>query len=152
VSELHRRVADLERAIAAHFGELMVPTLVEAKEVAGLRRQVGEHLVRRGMAAYREAAEVCVGELLANAVVHLGPGVPVTLRVSTPLGRPRIALTDPDPRALPVLLRATEDEETGRGLALLSAISRRWGVDQHPDGKTVWCDPMPDLSTERCAG
>jgi hypothetical protein len=143
VNDLHRRAADLERAIAAHLGELLVPTLVAAGEVSALRRRVGEHLAGRGLGAYREAAEVCAGELLANAVVHLGAGVPVTLRVWAPLGRPRVALTDPDPRALPVLLRATDDAESGRGLALLGAMSRRWGVDQHPNGKTVWCDPLP---------
>jgi hypothetical protein len=77
-------------------------------------------------------------------ITHLGPGVPVTLRVSAPLGGLRLALTDPDPRAPPVLLRATDECESGHGLALLSAVSYRWGVDQHADSKTVWCDPLPD--------
>ncbi|WP_326620035.1 hypothetical protein [Streptomyces decoyicus] len=49
-------------------------------------------------------------------------------------------VTDPDPRALPVLLRATSDDERGRGLALLEAVSLRWGVRQEIDCKTVWCE------------
>ena len=54
--------------------------------------------------------------------------------------RTRVEVTDPDPRALPVLLRATSDDERGRGLALLEAVSLRWGVRQEIDCKTVWCE------------
>ncbi|WP_425264409.1 hypothetical protein [Streptomyces atriruber] len=32
------------------------------------------------------------------------------------------------------------DDETGRGLALLDAVSLRWGVEQVPNSKTVWCE------------
>ncbi len=49
-------------------------------------------------------------------------------------------MTDPDPRALPLLLSATETEESGRGLSLLDALTERWGVEQGPDRKTVWCE------------
>ncbi|MDQ1307951.1 MAG: hypothetical protein QG671_3785, partial [Actinomycetota bacterium] len=28
----------------------------------------------------------------------------------------------------------------GRGLAIVASLSRDWGVDYHPHGKTVWAD------------
>ena len=43
-------------------------------------------------------------------------------------------------RALPLLLRATVTDEHGRGMALLDALARRWGVEQGADRKTVWCE------------
>jgi hypothetical protein len=31
----------------------------------------------------------------------------------------------------------------GTGLHLVAALSHRWGVEQHADGKTVWVDLAP---------
>lgn len=86
---------------------------------------------------------LCVTELLTNVIDHLGEGTPVTVRVTgtpTPDGRTRIEVTDPGPRAMPVLRSATTAQESGRGLALLDALADRWGVDLGPDHKTVWCE------------
>ncbi|MEU0332827.1 ATP-binding protein [Streptomyces sp. NPDC006193] len=85
---------------------------------------------------------LCATELLTNVLDHLGEGTPVTVRVtrSADHGGTRIEVTDPDPRALPVLSAATATEESGRGLALLDALAERWGVDQGPGSKTVWCE------------
>ena len=80
-------------------------------------------------------------ELLTNVIDHLGEGTPVTVRVTgTDLGHTRIEVTDPDPRALPPLLSATGTAESGRGLTLVDQLSRRRGVDQGADRKTVWCE------------
>ncbi|MEU7382928.1 ATP-binding protein [Streptomyces sp. NPDC042207] len=116
--------------------------------------------VRREICAY--AAEpcadlqLCVSELLTNVIRHLGESVPVTVRVSCTRDRTRLEVTDPDPRALPVLCRtADEDDESGRGLALLDALSLRWGVDQRPGSKTVWCElpaPTPVVECGRHGG
>ncbi|ANP54664.1 anti-sigma regulatory factor (Ser/Thr protein kinase) [Streptomyces griseochromogenes] len=85
---------------------------------------------------------LCATELLTNVIDHVGEGTPVTVRVigTARHGRTRIEVTDPDPRTLPVLLSATEAEVSGRGMALLDALADRWGVDQAPDRKTVWCE------------
>jgi anti-sigma regulatory factor (Ser/Thr protein kinase) len=84
---------------------------------------------------------LCATELVTNVIDHVGEGTPVTVRVTgTDDGRTRVEVTDPDPRALPVLLRATATDEHGRGLALLDALARRWGVEQGADRKTVWCE------------
>ncbi|MFD8716987.1 ATP-binding protein [Streptomyces sp. NPDC059629] len=85
---------------------------------------------------------LCATELLTNAIEHVGEGTPVTVRVigGQAHGRTRIEVTDSDPLTAPALLPATETEESGRGLALLDALADRWGVDQGPDRKTVWCE------------
>ncbi|MFF9349478.1 ATP-binding protein [Streptomyces sp. NPDC014734] len=88
---------------------------------------------------------ICVSELLTNAIVHLGTGTPVTLRViGTSSGHVRVELTDPEPGAWPVPRSAEDDEESGRGLSLVGALASRWGVDQGVRGKTIWCElPLP---------
>lgn len=85
---------------------------------------------------------LCATELLTNVIDHLGEGTPVTVRVigTADHGRTRIEVTDPAPRALPVVLSATETAESGRGMALLDALAQRWGVERWPDRKTVWCE------------
>jgi anti-sigma regulatory factor (Ser/Thr protein kinase) len=85
--------------------------------------------------------QLCVTELVGNVIRHLGEGTPVRVRVvRADGGRTRVEVVDPDPRALPVVLRATGDDESGRGLALLDAVALRWGVEQGAAGKTVWCE------------
>ncbi|MFE0138011.1 ATP-binding protein, partial [Streptomyces sp. NPDC059037] len=60
--------------------------------------------------------QLCLSELLSNVIRHLGEGTPVTVRVTGARGRIRVAVTDPDPRAWPLLRPAGGDDETGRGL------------------------------------
>ncbi|WP_030614028.1 ATP-binding protein [Streptomyces achromogenes] len=108
--------------------------LATPKAAPDLRHQLREH-------GYD--VRLCVTELLTNVIDHLGDGTPVTVRVigtAPHHGRTRIEVTDPDPRALPVLLSATASEESGRGLALVDALAECWGVVQGPDCKTVWCE------------
>jgi hypothetical protein len=84
---------------------------------------------------------LCVTELVGNVIRHVGEGAPVRVRVARVGGRIRIEVTDPDPRALPVLVHATDDDESGRGLSILDAVALRWGVEQEGEaGKTVWCE------------
>ncbi|WP_326589028.1 ATP-binding protein [Streptomyces sp. NBC_01294] len=118
---------------------LTIRLLAVPKAVPLARHAVREHL---GDAEACPDAELCVSELLANVITHLGEGTAVTLRVTGTgrAARTRVELTDPDPRAWPVLRQAGGTEESGRGLALLDAVALRWGVTQGPDGKTVWCE------------
>ncbi|MFF4400325.1 ATP-binding protein [Streptomyces sp. NPDC001480] len=111
--------------------------LAVPEAMAGLRRTVRRHLdVPCG------DVQLCVTELVANVIRHVGEGTPVRVRVARTDdgGSVRVEVTDPDARALPVLVRAADDEEEGRGLALLDAVASRWGVEQGSAGKTVWCE------------
>ncbi|MEU9290811.1 ATP-binding protein [Streptomyces sp. NPDC048275] len=114
---------------------LELDLLAFPKAVPDLRRAVRQHL-----GAPCADVQLCVTELVANVIRHVGEGAPVRVRVVRVDGRTRVEVADPDPRALPVLLCATGGDESGRGLALLDAMALRWGVEQGEAGKTVWCE------------
>ncbi|QES55721.1 ATP-binding protein [Streptomyces venezuelae] len=119
------------------MNELTVRLLATPQAAPVLRHAVREHL-----GPGSGDAELCVSELLANVITHLGEGTPVTLRVTGTgrAARTRVELTDPDPRARPVRREAAATDESGRGLALLDAVALRWGVTEGYRTKTVWCE------------
>lgn len=119
---------------------LTLELLATPKAVPEVRRAVREHV------GYPCAdLQLCVSELLTNVMTHLGEDVAVTVRmVRGAPGRTRLEVTDPDPRVWPVLRQAAGDDESGRGLALLDALTLRWGVDHGPGAKTVWCELSED--------
>lgn len=93
-----------------------------------------------------QVIELLTGEVVANAVVH-GPEhgrVRVTVRID-PRGV-RVGVTDESP-ARPRVQHPAPTAVSGRGMALVEALSRSWGVDVHDgEGKTVWflVDPEAD--------
>ncbi|MFD5378338.1 ATP-binding protein [Streptomyces griseoincarnatus] len=125
---------------AAHIPLWRVQVLAEPEEVAALRVDVRARLREWGIQAVIDAAQLCVSELVSNVITHVGPGTPVSLVLSFRGARLRIEVRDPDAGVLPTLVRATEDAENGRGMALVDALSDRWGVDLHRDGKVTWCE------------
>ncbi|MFE2418632.1 ATP-binding protein [Streptomyces hokutonensis] len=105
--------------------------LATPKAVPELRHHLRHHTYE---------VRLCATELVTNVIDHVGEGTPVTVRVlGTDDGHTRVEVTDPNARALPVLLRAATTDEHGRGMALLDALAMRWGVEQAADRKTVWC-------------
>ncbi|ANB06627.1 regulator [Streptomyces ambofaciens] len=117
-----------------------LPFSAEAEEVAGLRRILRLRLELWDVQELSDAAELCVSELVANVIKHVGPGTPTTLAVSTNGTRLRIEVHDPSTRALPVLTDVSAEAEEGRGMALIEAITDRWGVDLSADRKSTWCE------------
>ncbi|CAL9552201.1 ATP-binding protein [Streptomyces sp. enrichment culture] len=114
--------------------------LAEAEEVAALRRMLRLHLELWDLLELSDVAQLCVSELVANVINHVGPGTPTTLAVSLRSTRLRIEVEDPDPRALPVLACANPDAEVGRGMALVDAVADRWGIDLTVGHKVTWCE------------
>ncbi|MFD8570774.1 ATP-binding protein [Streptomyces sp. NPDC059639] len=120
---------------------MRIELLATAKAVPELRHRLRDH----GFEVH-----LCVSELVTNVIDHVGEGTPVTVLVRDgDGGRTRIEVTDPDPRALPVLLHAAPVDESGRGLALLGAVAVRWGVRQGAHEKTVWCEVARDQGDGR---
>ncbi|MEV5087125.1 ATP-binding protein [Actinospica acidiphila] len=132
---------------AAHIPLWGVQVLAEPEEVAALRMDVRARLREWGIQEVIDAAQLCVSELVSNVITHVGPGTPISLLLSLRGARLRIEVRDPDAGVLPTLVRATEDAENGRGMALVDALSDRWGVDLHRDGKVTWCEivAMPEV-------
>lgn len=123
-----------------------LPFLAEAEEVAALRRLLRLHLELWGLQEVSEAAQLCVSELVANVIKHVGLATPTTLAVFMNGTRLRIEVHDPDPRGLPVLAEVDSDAETGRGMALIDAIADRWGVDLTAERKATWCELRTNLT------
>ncbi|MEU8521429.1 ATP-binding protein [Streptomyces sp. NPDC048577] len=120
--------------------------LAEPGEVAALRRIVRLHLAAWGLSRQTELAQLCVSELVTNVIRHVGVGTPTTLGLSMSGTYLRIEVRDPDRRGLPAVTVANDDEESGRGMKLVSAVAARWGVLLGVDGKATWCEIATELS------
>lgn len=80
-------------------------------------------------------AVLVVTELVANAVRHAGGCRAVTLRARD--DRVTISAVDTSP----VHPRPRRPDNTGGyGLHIVEALTTRWGVEDHQDGKHVWAD------------
>ncbi|HEY9329111.1 MAG TPA: SpoIIE family protein phosphatase [Streptomyces sp.] len=108
---------------------------LDPREVARARRLVHGRLLDWELPDAVEAAELMVSELVTNAVKY-GRTHHIGLR----LVRTNALLcevTDDEP-APATLLDATPDDESGRGLVLVSSLAREWGTSTTARGKTVW--------------
>jgi anti-sigma regulatory factor (Ser/Thr protein kinase) len=88
-----------------------------------------------------DTAEFVVGELVSNAVEHAGTGVGLTLERG-PRGL-LVSVRDASPVGFPGPLRRSTDplgQVRGRGLELVENLTTAWGVDEAPDGNTVWAE------------
>jgi anti-sigma regulatory factor (Ser/Thr protein kinase) len=110
------------------------------EEVAVLRRNVRAHLGAWGLPDLVDEAQLCLSELVTNVITHVGVGTPTTLVVQLTGPFLRIEVHDPDTRALPTLTSTDDDSERGRGMALVGAVTDRWGVQLGADRKVTWCE------------
>ncbi|MFF9590890.1 ATP-binding protein [Streptomyces sp. NPDC014646] len=121
--------------------------LAEAEELAGLRRVMRLHLELWGLSEVVHAAQVCVTEMVANVIKHVGPGTPSRLAVSMNGGRLRVEVCDPDLQRLPMLITTAGKGEVGRGMALVDGFADCWGVILRGDSKVTWCELATGLRT-----
>lgn len=93
-------------------------------EVGRARAVVREQLRAWSLAGLADNAELMVGELVTNAVQHTH-----SRRIELRLVRGDTLLceVDDDDHTLPTLVGAGPGDEFGRGLRLVSALSREWG-------------------------
>ncbi|GAA3498328.1 hypothetical protein GCM10019016_054310 [Streptomyces prasinosporus] len=117
------------------------------EEVATLRHVVRLRLAAWGLHELADTAQLCVSELVSNVVTHVGIGTPGSLAVSMSGTHLRIEVHDPDTRALPTLVAAEADAEGGRGMALVDALTDRWGVQLREDRKVTWCELATGLTS-----
>lgn len=102
------------------------------------RRFVHDRCEDWGCSEVTDVATLIVSELVTNAIVHAA--TPAELRAQWSNGVLRLEVIDnaegnpPDPRI------AAPDDEGGRGLLLVDALSTAWGVESTDHGKVVWAE------------
>ncbi|MEV5756760.1 SpoIIE family protein phosphatase [Streptomyces tendae] len=104
-------------------------------EVGRARAAVREQLHDWGLLKLAGPAELMVSELVTNAVRH-SHARPVELRLVR--ADTLLCEVDDDDHDLPALESAGPEDETGRGLRVVSTLARAWGASRTNAGKTVW--------------
>jgi anti-sigma regulatory factor (Ser/Thr protein kinase) len=130
--------------------------------VGRARRLVGDVGRRAGLdPGAAEDAALVVSELVTNAVLHARTSLDVAVVVADAVVRVEVTdasvlpILPPEPHATPAPITDIFDEApgsvldavidglstTGRGMELVGALTRSWGVSPHLEGgKTVWAE------------
>jgi anti-sigma regulatory factor (Ser/Thr protein kinase) len=130
--------------ISTPLGELTLRLSSTARGARLARRLTAQQLDAWGHPHDSEASHAVqqiVAELAANAVTHgRVPGRDFELRLLLlPEDTLRIEVSDTrGDRKLRIVTE--EDAEGGRGLILVTVLSRTWGVAERDVGKTVWAE------------
>ena len=89
-----------------------------------------------------DTTELLVSELVTNALRYASGQITVRLV----LERALVCEVLDDSAALPRLRHAGSDDETGRGLHVVSQLAQRWGTRRTATGKVIWCEqPIPTV-------
>jgi serine phosphatase RsbU (regulator of sigma subunit) len=114
-----------------------------ASELTSARRArllVRRRLRRWGLDELIPTAELLASELVTNAVRYAQGGI--SLRLVREGGL--VCEVQDDSAALPRLRHASDEDERGRGLQVVSQLALHWGARRTPAGKVVWCElPLP---------
>ncbi len=84
-----------------------------------------------------DTAELCVSELVTNAVIHTGTSALLTVE----LDHDCLTALVRDQGGHGVIERAVDTEPlrvSGRGLGLVEALAEAWGAERDAEGTTVW--------------
>lgn len=89
-----------------------------------------------GNAEMLDKTRLLVTELTTNAVMHAHS--PIRLSIEPRPNAMRVEVRDDDPAPLQPPCKPAAEATSGRGLWLVSALARSWGVNRNERGKTVW--------------
>lgn len=112
------------------------------------RRFLGEVLDECGRPDWRPAAELAVSELVTNAILHAH--TELILRARCDDSALRVEVEDFNPR-LPAPRLYGPESSTGRGMALVAALTNEYGVIPTAGGKIVWFAITDDAPAELLA-
>lgn len=132
-----------DRQVTVETGQELVVTRwpLSARSVGRARGELRGALRAWGLGHLAEPAELVLSELLTNAVryARTPAGRLVETRYQRMPDGIRIEVHDANDR-MPQMRRAADDDEGGRGLALVDVLTgRRWGVSSRQGvGKLVW--------------
>lgn len=113
------------------------------------RRFIGEVLDLCGRPEWLSAAELAVTELVTNAVLHAH--TELHLRARCDGKQIRVEVEDFNPR-LPTPHEYGLESSTGRGMALVAAVTQQHGIIPTADGKIVWfavtMEPLTEVEAD----
>jgi hypothetical protein len=138
--DLHSAVSIAPPASDRVAGPLEVSREFRPEEDAprAARRFLEQSLARWGYTGpLVDDARLLVSELVTNAVTHARSPLSVSIRSQHP--SVRVSVRDESP-IKPIVRAPRPDADSGRGLQIVAAVSRHWGVDAAPEGKTVWAE------------
>ena len=115
---------------------------------AEARRQVRAAIRAWDIPVDPDVAILLTSELVTNAIRHEVTGI-VMLAITCSRGQLRVDVHDTS-RALPMLIDAAADTETGRGLMLVATLSAEWGFYRTSAGKAVYftLPAQPDVAED----
>ena len=103
---------------------------------AAARQTVRSVLRAAGRSEWIDAAELACTEVVSNVVLHAHTDLELTIEVTDELARVEVRDFSP---VLPVQRDYSRHATTGRGMALVAALTAEHGIaDVGPTGKTVW--------------
>ncbi|RMB84930.1 SpoIIE family protein phosphatase [Streptomyces shenzhenensis] len=112
------------------------PLPEDPKAAGQARRHVREQLSAWGLDDLTPTTELLASELVGNVVRHAKG--PVRLRLLHDAGL--ICEVFDGSLTMPRIRHATETDEGGRGLQLITELSQRWGARYTPRGKCIWTE------------
>jgi len=120
----------------SHLHQWRVPLNAGPEAAAEARKQVRAAIWAWDVCVDPDVAILLVSELVTNAIRHEADGT-VMLAITCDRGVLRVDVHDTS-HSLPVVVDATGDAETGRGLMLVATLSTEWGFYRTPTGKAVY--------------
>lgn len=108
----------------------------EATSAFQARAFVSRHLLAHELPHLVDDVELVVSELVTNALLHASPPFSVFLGAAGDTVRLEVLDGSEDS---PTLVVARVLDTGGRGISIVKAVSRDWGVDTEASGgKSVW--------------
>jgi anti-sigma regulatory factor (Ser/Thr protein kinase) len=111
--------------------------IADPRSSSGAREFVTLQLRHHDLEYLVDDVRLVVSELATNAMVHAHTPFTVVLREAKDSLRLEVLDGSHDG---PVLRRARALDTGGRGVAIVNALSRDWGVVDGPGGKSVWAE------------
>ncbi|MGW5585346.1 SpoIIE family protein phosphatase [Streptomyces sp. NPDC003857] len=106
--------------------------------VSRARTLATRQLTQWGLEYLADSTELIVSELFTNAIIHSNTDRTIGLRI---IRHEMLTCEVSDASHCHPLLRHPRcADEHGRGLFLVTQLSRRWGTRHIPDGKLIWVD------------
>jgi serine phosphatase RsbU (regulator of sigma subunit) len=127
-------IARLNRIDGSRLATWTLPG--ELTSAGQARALLAEPLDKWDLAVLLPTTQLLASELVTNAIRYTRG--PVSLRLI--LERTLTCEVSDSSSALPRIRDAARDDESGRGLQIVSQMSQRWGARRTATGKVVWCE------------